>query len=161
MTTRIIDVGTGTFWESATELEPFADVQWRSVLRSLYALQSYNTTVGEPISQGPAINFLLNDPRLPRSVAYGLNSVRNNLRGLPRHERPLRAANRTRRALAQAEVETMSTADLTRFLDHCQIQLSELHDEIRTTYFDFKPRRPAVRTPKKQARQAAGGAKRG
>jgi uncharacterized alpha-E superfamily protein len=51
MTTRLIDVGTGTFWASAADLEPFADIQWRSVLRSVYALQSYNTSVAEPISQ--------------------------------------------------------------------------------------------------------------
>lgn len=158
MTTRIIDVGTGSFWDSAVELEPFSDVQWRSVLRSLYALQSYNTTVGEPISQGPAIDFLLNDPRLPRSVAYGLNSLRNNLRGLPRHERPLRAANRARRQLTQAQVRAMSGAELTRFLDQCQIQLSELNDEIRKTYFEFKPRRKAARRAKKTAARKPAGA---
>ncbi len=158
MTTRTIDVGTGTFWESAVELEPFSDVQWRSVLRSLYALQSYNTTVGEPISQGPAIDFLLNDPRLPRSVAYGLNSLRNNLRGLPRHERPLRAANRARRMIGQTRVRGMKGGELTDFLDQCQIQLSELHDEIRKTYFEFKPRRKAGSAATKAAPRRASGA---
>lgn len=154
MTTRTIDVATGTFWEGAIDLEPFADVQWRSVLRSLYALQSYNTSVGEPISQGPVIDFLLNDSRLPRSVDYGLTSIRNNLRSLPRHERPLRAINRIRRSVAQTEVRKLSAADLNRFLDECQIQISELHDEIRKTYFDFKPRRrPSKQRQKKPQKQ--------
>ncbi len=158
MTTRIIDVGTGTFWDSAIDLEPFADVQWRSVLRSLYALQSYNTTISEPISQGPVINFLLNDPRLPRSVAYGLTSLRNNLRSLPRHERPLRAANRIRRNLGQTEVRLLTPAALNQFLDECQIQLSQLHDEIRKTYFDFKPRRRSTRTVQRQGQRPEKGA---
>jgi len=150
MTTRMIDVGTGTFWDYAAELEPFADVQWRSVLRALYALQSYNITMGEPISQGPVIDFLVNDPRLPRSVAYGLNAVRNNLRSLPRHDMPLRAVNRLRRELSATTVREMSADDISRFLDQCQVRLSQLHDQIHRTYFDFRPRRKRA-TPAKKA----------
>ncbi len=141
MTTRMIDAGTGTFWASAAELEPFADIQWRSVLRALYALQSYNTTVAGPISQGPVIDFLINDPRLPRSVAYGLNSVRNNLRSLPRHDQPLRAVNRLRRELAATAVREMAADDVSQFLDQCQVRLGQIHDQMHRTYFDFRPRR--------------------
>lgn len=145
MTTRIIDAGTGTFWESAADLEPFADIQWRSVLRSLYALQSYNTNVGEPISQGPVINFLLNDPKLPRSVAYGLRSVRTNLRSLPRHEQPMRVVNRVNRGLGQTSVQQMTSTELSLYLDECQVRLSEIHDAVRKTYFEFRPRRLRAR----------------
>lgn len=146
MTTRLIDVGTGTFWASAADLEPFADIQWRSVLRSLYALQSYNTSVAEPITQGPVIEFLMKDPRLPRSLAYGLNSVRNNLRSLPRNDKPLTAVNRIRREVAQTDVRAMSSEALSDYLDQCQVRLSQLHEQIRKTYFDFRPRRrPAAR----------------
>ncbi|MEQ8859480.1 MAG: alpha-E domain-containing protein [Pseudomonadales bacterium] len=141
MTTRLIDVGTGSFWDSAAELEPFADIQWRSVLRSLYALQSYNTTVAEPITQGPVIDFLMNDRRLPRSVAYGIDSVRNNLRALPRNDKPLLTVNRIRRDLAATRVREMSSQKISKYLDQCQIRLSELHDQINKTYFDFRPRR--------------------
>lgn len=148
MTTRMIDVGTGNFWDSAAELEPFADIQWRSVLRALYALQSYNTSVAEPITQGPVIDFLMNDPRLPRSVAYGINSLRNNLRALPRHERPLRAVNRIRRELAATNVRGMSNRAISEYLDQCQVRLSQVHEEIDKTYFDFRPRRKAARKRK-------------
>ncbi len=141
MTTRMIDVGAGTFWASAVELEPFADIQWRSVLRALYALQSYNTSVTEPITQGPVIDFLVNDPRLPRSVAYGLNSVRNNLRSLPRHDRPLTAVNRLRRELAATRLREMPAEQVSGFLDQCQVRLSQIHDEVDRTYFHFRPRR--------------------
>jgi uncharacterized alpha-E superfamily protein len=141
MTTRMIEVGTGTFWDDAAELEPFADIQWRSVLRALYALHSYNATIAEPISQAPVIDFLVNDPRLPRSVAYGLNAVRNNLRSLPRNDAPLRAVNRLRRALAAANVRDMSVDDIAQFLDLCQVRLSQVHDQVHRTYFDFRSRR--------------------
>lgn len=141
MTTRMIDAGTGTFWDSAAELEPFADMQWRSVLRALYALQSYNTTMAEPISQGPVMEFLVNDVRLPRSVAYGANSVRNNLRALPRHDQPLRAVNRIRRELAAPDLREMTSAEVSEFLDRIQVLLNELHDHVYRTYFHFRPRR--------------------
>lgn len=149
MTTRMIDVGTGTFWESAAELEPFADIQWRSVLRALYALQSYNTTMAGPITQGPVIDFLMNDRRLPRSVAYGVDSVRNNLRALPRHDKPLRAVNRIRRELAATDVGDMTSQQISDYLDRCQVRLSQVHEEIHRTYFDFRPRRKraAKKTP--------------
>lgn len=147
MTTRLIDAGTGTFWDSAAELEPFADIQWRSVLRALYALQSYNTSMGEPITQGPVIDFLMNDPRLPRSVAYGLNSLRNNLRSLPRHDKPLRAVNRIRREVSGTNVRDMSADEISSFLDQCQVRLNLVHEEIHRTYFDFRPRRKRRRSP--------------
>ncbi|MBX3706082.1 MAG: alpha-E domain-containing protein [Pseudomonadales bacterium] len=140
MTTRVIDVATGSAWQSATGLEVFADIQWRSVLRSLYAQHSYNTSVGEPITQGPVIHFLLNHRGLPRSVAYGLNSVRNSLRGLPRNELPMRAVNRMLRQLGQTAVQGLGGAELSAYLDQCQIGLSEIHDAVRQTYFDFRPR---------------------
>lgn len=146
MTTRMIDVGTGSFWDSAAELEPFADIQWRSVLRALYALQSYNTSVAEPITQGPVIDFLMNDSRLPRSVVYGANSVRNNLRSLPRNDNPLRSINRVRRELGATDVRSMDAAQISDYLDQCQVRLNEVHEEIHKTYFDFRPRRkPAAR----------------
>jgi uncharacterized alpha-E superfamily protein len=149
MTTRMIDAGTGTFWDSAAELEPFSDIQWRSVLRALYALQSYNTTMAEPITQGPVIEFLMNDARLPRSVAYGVNAVRNNLRSLPRHDRPMRAVNRIRRDLAQTLVRDMTSPEISAHLDEIQVQFNDLHEQIHRTYFDFRPRRKKTTAKRK------------
>jgi uncharacterized alpha-E superfamily protein len=141
MTTRLIDAGTGSFWNSANDLEPFADIQWRSVLRSLYALQSYYTAVSAPISQAPVIQFLMCDRSLPRSVAYCLNSVRNNLRSLPRHDKPLTAANGMRRQLEQTAMDQLSSQELSDYLDLCQVQLARIHEQIDRTFFEFQPRR--------------------
>jgi len=154
MTTRVIDVATGAFWQSSVELEVFADIQWRSVLRSLYAHHSYNTSVGEPITQGPVIHFLLNHRGLPRAVAYGLNSVRNSLRGLPRNELPMRAVNRMLRDLGQTAVQRLGGPELSAYLDRLQVGLSEIHDAVRKTYFDFRPQRPRAR-PVPATRDAA------
>ena len=87
------------------------------------------------------MDFLMNDPRLPRSLAYGLNSIRNNLRSLPRHDKPLRAVNRIRRELSATDVRGMSATAVSDYLDQCQVRLNQVHDEIHKTYFDFRPRR--------------------
>ena len=141
MTSRIIDVGTDNLLQPAVELEPFADVQWRSVLRSLNATQSYASVVQEPIQHDAVLSFLINNATLPRSLTYALNGARNSLRALPRNERALRALNRLRRYMAQADSATMRGEALREFLDRFQLQLANVDEQVTRTYFDFKPRR--------------------
>ena len=69
MTTRIIDVRSADLFASHHDLAPFADVQWRSVLRSAYAMQSYNASVRGPVTAPHALEFLFKDERLPRVEA--------------------------------------------------------------------------------------------
>ena len=141
MTSRIIDVGADNLLQPAVELEPFADVQWRSVLRSLNANQSYTSVVQEPIQQSSVLEFLINNAALPRSLTYSLNSLRNCLRSLPRNERVLRALNRLRRYIAQVDPTTLEGETLRTFLDDFQLQLANVHQQVNKSYFDFKPRR--------------------
>ena len=138
MTTRVIDVAAGAVWQSALGHDLFSDVQWRSVLRSLYAHHSYNTSVGEPITAAPVIEFLLKHRGLPRAVAYGLNSLRNNLRDLPRHERPLGAVSELIEHIETTDVRRLAGASLSQFLDECQQQISTLHQQIHARYFDLR-----------------------
>lgn len=142
MTTRVIDVATGTFWQGGLALDVFNDVRWRSVLRSLYAHHSYNTSVGEPITQAPVIDFLLTHSGLPRAVTYGLNSVRNNLRDLPRSEAPLAAVQALLDDLRHTAVRELSGAALSAYLDTCQQRISGIHQAVYATYFDFRPEPP-------------------
>ena len=138
MTSRIIDVGNDNILGPVRELEPFADIQWRSVLRSLDAAQSYNTEVQEPINQSAVLDFLIHNPRLPRSLAYALNSIRHGLRALPRHEQAMRKVNRLRRKLgAFSDGDSEQIRD---FLDEVQIDLAELNSSLSQTYFSTSRR---------------------
>jgi uncharacterized alpha-E superfamily protein len=143
MTTRIIGVAAATPLAGKGPAEPYQQLQWRSVLRSLHAMQSYRVSVQEPVSQPLALDFLLKNPDLPRSLSYSLDSIRNSLRRLPRSERPLRACNRARRILKQADVAALDGAELLSFIDTCQLQLAELNDFLGRTYFY-----PRLRVPK-------------
>ena len=127
--------GTG---DSVSKLEPFTDIQWRSVLLSLDAAQSYNTVVQAPVNQGAVLDFLICNESLPRSLTYSLNSLRNGLRDLPRNEKILTKTNRLRRLIRQTDVASLEGESLHRYLDGLQIQLAEIDQAIAGVYFSGK-----------------------
>ena len=141
MTTRIIDVRSADLFASHHDLAPFADVQWRSVLRSAYAMQSYNASVRGPVTAPRALEFLFKDERLPRSYLRCLRSVRRSLLALPRRQRPLRLCNAAIAMIQATDVgrlgEPGQAPALHAFIDQCQLCLGELHDAIVSAYFDF------------------------
>ena len=139
VTTRVVDAQTHHDFDA---LEAFDDLAWRSVLRSLYALEAYHATMQAPVNQAPVLEFLFTNDQLPRSLLRCFDSVRRSLRQLPRHEKPVRIANRLRRTLLATDVSTLSGEALREFIDGTQIGLNELHDQIGKTYFYFKPRQP-------------------
>ncbi|MGE0622272.1 MAG: alpha-E domain-containing protein [Pseudomonadales bacterium] len=141
MTSRILEAGCDDIFDDASELDPFTDIQWRSVLLSLDATQAYNQVVQGPVSQEAVLNFLVHETRLPRSMAYPLDSLRHSIRDLPRNERPMRLINRLRRQTASTEVGRMSIEAIRKFLDDFQRDLVELDSLISRTYFHYRPRR--------------------
>ncbi|HET6472031.1 MAG TPA: alpha-E domain-containing protein [Pseudomonadales bacterium] len=139
MTTRIIDVRSVAPQDTAG-LEPYSQLQWRSVLRSLHALQAFHLAVQEPIQQSLVLEFLFTNDALPRSLAYTTSRIRSSLRSLPRNQKPLSAINRVIRFLDSVDVATLKDADLHTFIDDCQRHLSYLDKEISRTYFHARLR---------------------
>ena len=141
MTTRIVDVRTTDLFAAHHDLEPFEHIQWRSILRSAYAMQSYNAAVRQPVSAPRALAFLFTDERLPRSYLRCLQAVRRSLLALPRHEQSLDACAQAMHTLEKTDVRDLGraggSADLHRFIDDCQLQLGDLHLAILQTYFDI------------------------
>lgn len=142
MTTRIVDVRSNDLLLESSDLLPFENIQWRSVLRSLYAMQSYYASMSEPIDRAPVLEFLFKSTELPRAYARCLQDLRRTLLQLPRSDRPLRACNRAIRHLKQTDVRELEGTSLHEFIDECQLQIGHLHEEIGKTYFHFKARRP-------------------
>ena len=145
MTTRIVDLRTADLFAAQHELAPFEHVQWRSILRSAFAMQSYNAAVRRPVSASRALAFLFKDERLPRSYLRCLQAVQRSLVALPRHEQALAVCGRAMRTLEQTDVRALgqpdAASDLHTFIVRCQGELVDLHAAILQTYFDF--RRPA------------------
>ena len=138
MTTRIVDVRS----RAGSGDAPFEPIQWRGVLRSVYALQSYQATMQAPV-EGPAVlEFLFQYDAQPRSYASCLNSLKFGLRRLPRAEGPLRVCDAMLRHVREANGRDLEGERLHAFVDGCQAQLGALHDEIANTYFHFVPSVP-------------------
>ena len=136
MTTGIIDVRSDDLLPPGPDLAPFQEIQWRSVLGSLNARQSYQAATGAPISRSRVLEFLLREPGLPRSYAYCLGAMRRHIRSLPRHDAPLRACDQAECVLWRRPTRAaLNGESLHRFLDECQVQLGILHEAVTTTWF--------------------------
>lgn len=135
MTTRILDLGIANLVSSESDLEPFADIQWRSVLSSLDSMQSYTVSMQNPVNQPDVLEFLLKNDELPRSLLRCLNTIRNCLRSLPKNQEPLELINQMRRQLQRARVRNLEGERLHRYTDARQKQLLALHMKITNNYF--------------------------
>jgi len=138
MGTRIIDLRTTNLVESESDLKPFIDIQWRSVLNSMDSMQSYTVRMQNPVNQPDVLEFLLQNRELPRSLMRCLTTIRNCLRTLPKNTEPLELVHKMRRQLQRARVRTLEGERLHRYIDARQRQLLTLHHKITNTYF---PRR--------------------
>jgi uncharacterized alpha-E superfamily protein len=135
MTTRTIDLRTKSLLTSDTDLEPFEDIQWRSILRSMYAMQNYTVTVQHPINQADVLEFLFKNTQLPRSLLYCFSALRNCLRSLPKNTEPLERIGKMRRQLQRANVRRLEGEALHKYINARQKQLDALHQAITKTYF--------------------------
>ncbi len=135
MTTRIIDVRTADLLPPGHDLAPFQEIQWRSVLTSLFARQSYHATISALVQRPLVLEFLLADPNLPRSYAYCLKAIRRGIRSLPRNGKSLSACSRALQELQAVNVGKLEGATLHRFIDNCQTRLGELHAAMQETWF--------------------------
>jgi len=135
MTTRLIDLRTTNLVKSASDLEPFTVIQWRSVLNSLDSMQNYTICMQNPVNQEDVLEFLLQNDDLPRSLMRCLNTIRNCLRQLPNNTEPLELVNNMRRQLQRARVRSLKDDRLHKYVDTRQKQLFTLHNKITNQYF--------------------------
>jgi uncharacterized alpha-E superfamily protein len=119
------------------EQDPFESIQWMSVLKSLSAYQMYRQQVRARVSGPDVLQFLLQDPYFPRSVAFCLRQLEICLRKLPRNEGPLAALAGIRQKLNAAAVPELAREGLHEFIDEVQIGFGKLHDQIAATYFAY------------------------
>lgn len=136
MTTRILDVRTASLGPDLSEdLEPFENILWMSVLKSLTAYQMYRRKVRLRVRRPDVLKFLLQDTSLPHAVAYSLAEAEFRLRRLPQNEKPLECVADLQRRVADAKPEALQQDALHKFLDTLQIGLIRLHKEIDVRYF--------------------------
>ena len=138
MSTRIIDVRSASLLPSdTTDLMPFENIQWVSVLKSLTAYQMYRRKMQVRVQRYDALQFLLMDDEFPRSVYFCLLSASNELEALPECDAAMHKVSRLMRALQGAPVSSLinDQTALNAFMDELQRMLAEVHDQVVRTYF--------------------------
>lgn len=82
-TARILDVKYYVLLPSVAHVGAVLDnVQWETILRAVSALQAYRWLARDEISATGIAEFLILDPRLPRSLAFCCGAIAENLNQL-------------------------------------------------------------------------------
>ena len=143
MTTRIVDVGSSSLLpdlvpESAAEnepSEPYQDMLWMSVLRSLSAYQMYRQNVKDRVNAEDVVMFLLQDEEFPRAVSYCLNQVKDCIQELSSNTKALRQVGKTLRTTRQADIPKLLSNGLFKYIDELQVDIANIHDQISAAWF--------------------------
>jgi uncharacterized alpha-E superfamily protein len=84
-TARLLDVKYYVLLPSAQAVGTTLDnVQWESILRSVSAEGAYRMTYGQEVRPRHIAQFLILDPRMPRSLAFAANKLADNFGYLAR-----------------------------------------------------------------------------
>ncbi len=139
MTTRIVDAGSANLLPHLSGgedvLEPYDNILWMSVLRSLSGYQMYRQQVQDRVNAEDVVTFLLQDSIFPRSVSHSLGELETCLRKLPNSDEPLRAAASARRKIKTAEIPRLLESGLTEFIDILQVDIADIHYQIARSWF--------------------------
>ncbi len=156
MTSRIIDVrAENLFGDDSDGLQPFEDIQWKSVLDSLAAWQTYRRCIHMQISGGEILRFLLKDRQFPRSIDRCLGQLEQSLYALAIDDAPGQALQKTRRKLREARVDHLAGPRLHRFIDELQRGFNTIHDELAGRYFEGHEILPDAASAGSRTRQTA------
>jgi uncharacterized alpha-E superfamily protein len=155
MTSRIIDVRADNLLSDHGEgLQPFDDIQWKSVLDSLAAWQTYRRCIRIQVNGVEILRFLLKDRQFPRSVDHCLGQLEQSFYALAMGDAPRQALHETRRKLREARMEGLAGRRLHDFIDDLQQGFNTIHDELSMRYFEGREILPDTGRSRPQAGSA-------
>lgn len=142
MTTRIVDVGSINLFPALARdghshemLEPYRNIVWMCVLRSLSAYQAYRQHVHNRVSGDEVVRYLLQDEQFPRAVSFCLAQLNFYLEKLPNHDNVQRAVARVQRICKEVKIGNLLEKGLLDFIDELQISIADIHEELCNTWF--------------------------
>lgn len=143
MTTRIVHAGTVNLLpesvtahgETETVPEPYENIVWMSVLRSLSAYQMYRQHVLDRVNGEDVLTFMLQDALFPRSVVHCLERLQQTLQSLPNNEEVMRQVGSAQRRVKEADISDLLGNGLSGFIDGLQDEVASIHEEIAKAWF--------------------------
>ncbi|ACE84117.1 alpha-E domain-containing protein [Cellvibrio japonicus] len=140
MSTRIVDVGLVNLLPhlsiGGTEvLEPYDNILWMSVLRSLSGYQMYRQQARDRVNANAVVKFLLQSEDFPRAVAHCLKQLELCLWGLPNSENVLACIVSLQQKIELANLDELLQQGLHEYIDEIQLEIGNLHFRIAETWF--------------------------
>jgi len=138
-TARILDVKYYILLPSIAAVgSPLDSAQWETILRSVSAMRAFRFEFPGSINPRDVAAFLVLDPRMPRSLAYCYNKIRDNLNYLSFQyddTRPsLEVAERLISSVHGLEIENIFDNGLHEFLGVAMTDIAALADQIELDY---------------------------
>lgn len=140
MSTRIVDAGLVNLLPHLSQgvsevLEPYDNILWMSVLRSLSGYQMYRQHVRDRVNAQDVVTFLLQNEDFPRAVAHCLKQLEQCLWGLPNSEKMLSVIVNLQQKIDDADIEQLLKQGLHEYIDDVQLDIGNLHLKIAETWF--------------------------
>jgi uncharacterized alpha-E superfamily protein len=155
MSTRIVDVGLVNLLPHLSlggneVLEPYDNILWMSVLRSLSGYQMYRQQVRDRVNALDVVTFLLQNEDFPRAVPHALKQLEQCLWSLPNSEKILSIVVNIQQKIEAADMPKLIQQGLHEFIDEVQLEIGKLHSGIAETWF-----LPVVLAPATQEQKAS------
>ena len=115
--------------------DPYDEVHWMALLRSVAAYQPFRRAMPARPDNGAALRFLLQDDAFPRAVSSCLTELRATVKRLPRNEEVLTACTDAAVLLADVDVDRLTPRELRSLIGDLQVALASIHERLVSTYF--------------------------
>jgi uncharacterized alpha-E superfamily protein len=115
--------------------DPYANIIWMNVLRSLSAYQMYRQHVLDWGTGEDVVTFLLQNSQLPRSILHCLARLDFCLQSLPDHEKVRLLVTEAQTQVADADIDVLLQGGLFKFIEDLQQKIAEIHTQIAETWF--------------------------
>lgn len=143
MTTRIVDAGlvhllphlSSGSGSGSDVLQPYNNVLWMSVLRSLSGYQMYRQHVRDRVNAKDVVTFLLQNENFPRAVAHSLGELEGCLKKLPNSKVASTTVAKAIAHVKAADIPQLLEKGLHEYIDEIQYEIGNLHSVITETWF--------------------------
>lgn len=134
MTSRIIDVASAYIRQNERLVGRYGSSLWTNVLKSVSGFQMYRQYCQPQVQGSKVIDFLLQDPAFPRSVAYCVQESRDSVSHLPRSEATLAALDDVE-ALLKPVGRDYTAETISALMDTLQKRFGAVHAQVVDTWF--------------------------
>ena len=113
----------------------FDGLIWAGFLEALSALGTYKRSVGPMVEPHSALNFVIRNPDLPRSIVYCLNTIRMSLKSMKSSEKVITPIDQSLKSLYTFDAEEMSVETMHNFVSGVQSCAERLTNNVTNNWF--------------------------